>query len=287
MQLADGNGGHATLPLAYGDLTAQDAADLDALKALVRQRLGFDCHDYKERCLRRRIGVRMRARGVHSYRAYAGLLEGDDDEYRRLFDAITINVSKFFRNHDTWAVVRDVVLPELFALAADPIRIWSAAVAGGEEAFTMAILLREYAELHGLDTSRFRIVGTDIDRASLDVAERAVYGAFSFTETPSPARARWFDGADAARVAPEIRSMVTFAQHDLIRDVFPEKQHLILCRNMLIYLERNAQQRLFGRFADALDPGGFLVLGKVETLIGPAAASFRPVAARQRVFQRA
>jgi chemotaxis methyl-accepting protein methylase len=273
------------LPLAYGELSEREAAALSHLKQLITERVGFHCHEYKERCLRRRIAVRMRARGVHSYRDYATLLEEDAAEYERLLDVITINVSKFFRNAEAWDVVRREVIPELFALPDPVLRVWSAGAATGEEAYSVAMAVREYAEASGQDSGRFRILATDIDRSSLASAVAGEFGAFSFSETPPEQRDRWFENG-SGRVRREVREMVTFAQHDLIREEPPDEQHLILCRNVVIYFERAAHQRLFRRFADALRPGGFLVLGKVESLFGPVAAMFRPVAGRQRVFRR-
>jgi chemotaxis protein methyltransferase CheR len=277
----------AALPLAHGDLSESDAAELRALKALVTERAGVLCDGYKEKCLRRRIAVRMRARSVHTYAGYADLLESDDEEFSRLLDAMTINVSKFFRNNETWDLLRRQVVPELFSLPGnDVVRIWSAGVAGGEEAYTFAILLHEYAHAHGLDTSRFRICGTDIDRQSLLNAARAEYGEFSFTETDETQRARWFEWQGTWRPRPEIRAMVEFGTLDLMRDPFPAGQHVILCRNVIIYFERSIQETLFQRFAEALVPGGYLVLGKVEALFGPAAPSFQAIAGRERIFRR-
>jgi chemotaxis protein methyltransferase CheR len=273
------------LPLAQGDLTPGEVAELHELKRLIQQHVGLLCDGYKEKCLRRRIAVRMRARGVHSYTQYAALVEQDAEERRRLHDAITINVSKFFRNADMWKVLRRDVVPALCALPAGPVRIWSAGVACGEEAYSMAMLLREYAETNAVDIARFCIVGTDIDRDCLAAAARAEYGSFAFTETAAAVRDRWFERTGLWRVRPEVRAMVEFDTLDLLRDRFPAGQHLIFCRNVIIYFERRVQQELFERFREALAPGGYLVLGKVEALFGPAAAAFRPVAGRERVFQ--
>jgi chemotaxis protein methyltransferase CheR len=275
----------AALPLATGDLSDADAAELQALKIVIGTHAGLDCDGYKEKCLRRRIAVRMRARGVHTYADYAELLAGDSAESYRLLDAITINVSKFFRNNEVWDAFRLHVVPALLALPG-PIRIWSAGVAGGEEAYTVAMILQEHAGEQGEDADRFRILGTDIDRASLAAAARAEYGAFAMTETPDAARERWFDFEGSWRIRPEIRAMVEFRHLDLMRDEFPVDQHLILCRNVIIYFERALQERLFLGFQRALVPGGHLVLGKVEALFGPAAGMFAPVAARERVFRR-
>jgi len=279
-----GPGAVPPLPLAQGELSERDAAELRALKRLVRLRLGFNCDGYKEPCLRRRIAVRMRARGLHSYADYATLLERDPDEYQRLLDAVTINVSKFFRNNEVWDSVRSLVLPLLFELD-EPVRIWSAGCAGGEEPYTVSMLLIEYAEANGLtgELGRFEVLGTDIDPRSLATAARGEYTDFAFTETPPAERERFFTGG---RVRDEVRRLVRFETLDLLKDEYPKERHVVLCRNVIIYFARSIQEQLFQRFHGAISPGGFLVLGKVETLFGSGVPLFRSIASRERVFVR-
>lgn len=282
--------GLASLPLAYGDLGEVDAHELRELKEQVRADSGLRCDGYKEKCLRRRIAVRMRARGVHRYADYAALLRADPAEYERLLAAIVINVSKFFRNPEVWQALRERVVPALLELDARQLNIWSAGTAGGEEAYTAAIVLLE--ALGGAGSrdprlDRIRVLGTDIDEESLAVARRGEYGELALSEMPPELRARWFDGDRVLRLRPEPRRLVDFRALDLMRDPFPRDQHLILCRNVIIYFERNVQEELFVRFRDALVPGGYLVLGKVETIFGPAAGSFRQIAPRERIYQLA
>lgn len=272
--------------LAHGELNEADARQLRDLKDQIRRRVGFHCDGYKERCLRRRIGVRMRARGVHGYADYGALLEADPTEYQRLLDAVTINVSKFFRNADVWEIVRQRVIPALFALDVPFVNIWSAGSAAGEEAYTVAIMLLEYAQEHGHDLSRFRIVGTDIDTETLAAARRAEYTAFAFSEIDDATRARWFEGDSLTRLRPEVRRLVRFAELDLMSGSMPTKQHLILCRNVVIYFERPIQDDIFRRFHGSLARGGFLVLGKVEALFGGTSALFDVISTRHRIFTR-
>ena len=275
------------LPLAHGELDAEDARELQELKAQIRIASGFLCEGYKEKCLRRRIAVRMRARGVHRYGDYAGLLSEDADEYVRLLAAVTINVSKFFRNAEVWETLRAVVMPALFASPDREIRIWSAGSAGGEEAYSLAMLVLEHAQ-HAGDAraaARFRIVGTDIDSQILEIARRGEYPELAFAETPPEMRERWFTGPRKATVRDEVRALVSFEKGDLLQDALAAGYHLILCRNVVIYFERAVQERLFARFADALAPGGFLLLGKVETLFGAGAPRFRALANAERLFQ--
>lgn len=264
-----------------------DEEELEKLKRKIERDRGFNCSFYKDKCLRRRIAVRMRARGQHTFAAYGALLDREPAEYDHLLDTLTINVTKFFRNLETWTALEQQVVPQLFA-AKGPIRVWSAGSASGEEAYTVAILLHEWAEKHGktAELSRVRIVGTDIDRRSLDAATRGVYPDLSLSETPPRQRERWFTPGPPFRIAPEAQRYVSFVRRDLISGEIEREQNLILCRNVVIYFDRDIQERLFKDFYDALVPGGYLVMGKVETLIGVARTLFRPVNNRERIFQK-
>jgi chemotaxis protein methyltransferase CheR len=275
-----------TLPLAHGDLSEKDAAELRQLKDQIKRDIGFMCEGYKEHCLRRRIAVRMRARGLHTYGEYADLLNRDEAEHRKFLDAVTINVSKFFRNRELWRVMERDVVPQLFELRARPVRILSAGCAAGEEPYTIAMMLREYALRVGKESAlrRFEITGIDIDRVCLNHARNAQYTAFAFTDIDEAVRKHWFLEPDFVEVLPEIKKTVRFEEKDLIKDELNGPYHLIMCRNVIIYFERVIQEELFMRFYDALAPGGFLVLGKVETIFGRAASVFKPVSQRERVF---
>ncbi|HSL70922.1 MAG TPA: protein-glutamate O-methyltransferase CheR [Longimicrobiales bacterium] len=275
----------ALLPLAQGELSPRDAGELRELKRMIQRTLGLHCDAYKEPCLRRRLAVRMRARGLHSYRDYAAVLEQDVAERDRLLDAITITVSKFFRTHEAWEVLRRKVIPELFKNPLRSIRIWSAGCAGGEEPYTLAIVLRQYAEAHEVTRQlrRFDILATDIDRGILEHAAKGEFSDFAFTEVDARTRERYFEGN---RVREDIRRMVRFEELDLMTEPFPQALHLVICRNVIIYFERTLQERLFSQFYDCLVPGGFLVLGKVETIFGPAARRFKTLATRERIFCR-
>jgi len=201
-------------------------------------------------------------------------------------DAVTINVSKFFRNTEVWTLLAAEVIPRLMTLDAPRINIWSAGAAAGEEIYSVAILLLEHAEREHVDLHRFRLVGTDIDLRTLDEARRAVYGTFALSETPRVMRERWFEGPELTHLRKEVRALVEFAELDLISDPYPTEQHLILCRNVVIYFERPVQEAVFKRFYSALVPGGHLLLGKVEALFGEPMRAFRTVAGRDRLFQK-
>lgn len=253
----------------------QDERGFLALTQKISKARGLSCESYKDKCLKRRIAVRMRARGVHTYDEYARLLDRDAREYQDLLDAITINVTKFYRNAETWAALRPHLQQRARRHAT--LRVWSAGCASGEEPYTIAVLLTEI----GVDGS---IDATDIDRLSLERTRQATYPAAAFSEMPPELQRRYFsDGKPVER----IRRLVTVQAHDVTRDAPPRPPYdLIVCRNVVIYFERTAQERLFQVFVDALAPGGILLLGKVETLFGPARERLTLLDPRERIYAK-
>jgi chemotaxis protein methyltransferase CheR len=267
------------------DLPLEDDGYVALTEKITRER-GFGCASYKEKCVRRRIAVRMRARGVHTFEEYGGVLDRDAHEYDLLLDALTINVTKFFRNPETFAAIDRELVPALYARVEPQLRIWSAGCASGEEPYSLAILMHRYAVAQGRRFDRVEVLGTDLDRASLVAAERASYLEPTLSDTPVDIRQTYFPMQPPYRITGDVRARVQFRRHDLLREPFPEPQHLICCRNVIIYFDRVTQEALFERFAAALFPGGFLVLGRVETLFGPARTMFTPVDSRERLFRR-
>jgi chemotaxis methyl-accepting protein methylase len=252
---------------------------------------GFGCASYKEKCLRRRVAVRMRARGVHTYDDYARILDSDAGEYDRLLDALTINVTKLFRNWEAYASIAANVIPELWQRPTDRIRVWSAGCSSGDEPYSLAILFHRHAAMSGALSrlGRVRVTGTDIDRRCLVAAEKGEFEEGDFSDTPADIRSQYFTAGPPFAVNATIRSMVQFERRDLLSAPPPTIDgpfDLIVCRNVLIYFDRDTQERLFDAFFKALAPNGFLVLGKVETLLGRARGMFTPVDARERIFRK-
>jgi chemotaxis protein methyltransferase CheR len=251
---------------------------------------GFGCASYKEKCLRRRIAVRMRARGVHTYSDYARLLDDDGAEYERLLDALTINVTKLFRNWEAYSALASTAIPSLWASENPSIRVWSAGCSSGEEPYSLAVLFHRHAAINGMlpQIGRVSVIGTDIDRLSLVNAERGEFEEGDFADTPDELRSRYFSPTPPFTVAAGVKRMVRFERRDLLSEGPPQgKFDLIVCRNVLIYFDRHTQERLFETFHASLAPGGFLMLGKVETLLGPVRGRLTPIDARERIFQRA
>jgi chemotaxis protein methyltransferase CheR len=269
-----------------------DRSDDGAFRMLtekVFRERGFGCASYKERCLRRRIAVRMRAKGVHTYEDYARVLDRDELEYARLLDALTINVTRLFRNREVFDALATQVLPELWTTSQPRIRIWSAGCASGEETYSLAALLHRHATASGSMSglSRVDILGTDVHGPSLEAAAKGAYPESAFDEVPPDLRAAYFTDGPPYRASRDLRRLVRFDTNDLLSDDPPGNGFaLIVCRNVLIYFDRPSQERLFEQFHRALAPAGVLVLGMVETLFGPARGLFAAVDARCRIFRR-
>ena len=266
----------------------QDERAFLALTEKISLARGVSCGSYKDKCLKRRIAVRMRARGVHTFEDYGKLLDHDAREYQELLDALTINVTKFFRNVDTWTALR----PYLTALVqrqpdgggggGGGLRVWSAGCASGEEPYTIAVLLA--ATLGDAVLERSFIDATDVDRLSLERTRQAQYPAVAFSEMPVDLQRRYF--RDGQPVEP-VRNVVRVLAHDLTREPPPRPPYdLVVCRNVVIYFERQAQERLFQVFVNALAPGGVLLLGKVETLFGPARQRLALADPRERIYTK-
>ncbi len=259
-----------------------------SLTAKISRERGFGCAGYKERCLRRRIAVRMRAKGVHTFADYEHTLDDDAAEYDKLLDALTINVTKLFRNWEVYDAMSRLVVPPLLAGDGE-VRVWSAGCSSGEEPYSLAALFHRHAETARCmpRLSRVRVLGTDIDRESLAQAARGTFEERAFADTPAALRDRYFSPEPPFAAVPELRRLVSFERRDLLGEPPPRGAHqLVTCRNVVIYFDRATQEALFERFHDALAPGGFLVLGKVETLLGRARTLFAPVDARERIFRR-
>jgi chemotaxis methyl-accepting protein methylase len=232
----------------------------------------------------------MRACGVRTFHDYEAVLSERPDEWARLEAALTINVTSFYRNPETWHQLESVILPELFVARKGHVRVWSAGCASGEEPYTLAILLADVATRIGESRwlKRVRIDATDIDAQSLARARRAQYPATAFEDAPPAWSSHYVRAADGScTLVDAIRAMVHVRRLDLTRESAPCPPYdLILCRNVVIYFDRPMQERLFDMFSRALRPGGVLVLGKVEVLWGSSRTHLDTVDVRERIFRR-
>ena len=267
-------------------------ADDPGFAALARRisGAGFAVEAYKDKCIRRRIAVRMRACGVHTYADYQALLDHSPTEYERLRDALTINVTRFYRNAETWNLLRRDLSPRLCAQVAGEIRVWSAGCSSGEEAYTIAILSAEHLDRTGRPGELDRLVvdATDVDRLSLERAEAARYRPENLAEMPPELVRRYLEPAGPElQVVARVRRRVFVRRVDLSSARPPRADyHMVVCRNVHIYCDRPMQERLLQAFTDSLAPGGYLVLGNVETRRGTVRDRLLLVDPRERVYRR-
>lgn len=258
----------------------------EAIRRIVKERRGFSIDGYKDKCIKRRIAIRVRATHSRSAEEYGALLAGDEGEIDRLLKVLTIHVSQFFRNLPTFDKLRQEVFPYLFSRHGEKgFTIWSVGCASGEEPYTAAIILSHYfpEELASCPVSIF---ATDVDAGILELARRGVYGEERLTEVPEEIRRRYFirEGGKY-HLRDAIRQLVTFRQEDLFSHRPYPPSDLILCRNVLIYFERRQQEQILTGFAGSLRRDGILVLGKSETLVGESRRRFVTICPVERIYR--
>jgi two-component system, chemotaxis family, CheB/CheR fusion protein len=261
--------------------------DLEVLLDYLRRSRGFDFTGYKRTSLSRRIDKRMQAVGADGYLSYLDHLEVDPEEFTHLFNTILINVTSFFRDPQTWDFLRAEILPRLAEGKPDgePIRMWSAGCASGEEAYSLAMAT---AEALGPDVvrDRVKIYATDVDDEALNQARQARYSTREVEGVSPELLERYFEGNGNGHVfSKDLRRSVIFGRHDLIQDAPISRIDLLVCRNTLMYLNSETQSHVLARFSFALREGGYLLLGKAEMLLAHSNL-FTSVDLKRRVFQK-
>jgi two-component system CheB/CheR fusion protein len=261
--------------------------NFDALLRYLRESRGFDFTGYKRSSVMRRVDRRMQEIGVGAYDEYLDYLQVHTEEFTPLFNTILINVTSFFRDPEAWEQLYAHVLPDLLDRKdGDPIRVWSAGCAAGQEAYSLAMML---SEVLGVDTfrQRVKIYATDVDEDALAQARTASY-AQREVEGLSPDRLeRYFEsGADGRFVfTKELRRSVIFGRNDLVQDAPISRIDLMACRNTLMYFNAETQARILQRLHFALMPGGVLFLGKAETLLTQGGL-FTAIDGKRRFFRK-
>jgi chemotaxis protein methyltransferase CheR len=262
--------------------------EFEELRHFISQQVGFNCNYYKIKCFKRRVFTRLRSRKVKSYKEYYFLLKDNPKERYYLEEALTINVSKFFRNYETFKIIKDKILPALVEQAQkrNPpyISILSAGAATGEEPYSIAILLDLLLENDKPIESR--IVAIDVSEESLRKAREGIYSEDSLSETPAYIKEKYFSLNPPYHLSEKIKNMVVFKKTNFFKDRLNRLQDLILCRNVIIYFTKEFQDELFEKFYKSLAPGGYLVLGKVETILGKARYLFKSIDLKERIYQK-
>lgn len=277
-------------PFAVRRAASQLLADTDELTrllALVRGRCGVDFSGYKESTILRRIERRMGVAQIDELKDYVRYVEQSEDEAQALFSELLIGLTKFMRDAESFAALCDKVLPEVANAHSGkdgPLRVWVPACSTGEEAYTIAMLLRDYLDEHG-HKHLVKIFATDIDRRALEFAGAGVYPVSIAADLPADMLGRYFvREGDGYRVSRRLREMVIFAAQDVTRDPPFTRLSLISCRNFLIYIKPDLQKRVLSLLHFALGSSGFLLLGNSET-VGELNSSFAVVDATHKIYR--
>lgn len=273
-------------------ITREFDKDLENLKKNVKNLIGFNTFQYKDTYLARRFDARCRAYHLDNYHAYWELLKKDEAEQEKLRKDLTINVTEFFRDNTVYSIFKDEVFPDMIKKKQGKIRVWSAGSSDGKEAYsiaTIAIQLLGEQKAH----SKVEIIGTDIDKDCLQRATNGIYQSRpGIVQTDMEKQMRFITQPEryfniennAYSVKPSIKQLVNFQYHDLISGLKKKNFDIIFCRNVVIYFNRELQTILYKDFYDALNSGGYFIMGKTETLIGDSRELFVPYNPKERVF---
>jgi chemotaxis protein methyltransferase CheR len=255
--------------------------DFTRVRSLIAAYAGISLHDRKQSMVYNRLSRRLRATGLHSFRDYLDWVEAPESEERERFvNALTTNLTSLFRESHHF----DMLVALAKTRPGAKLRVWSSACSTGEEPYSAAIALREAGR--GAD-----ILATDIDTEALETGRRAVYRLQALQDAGMERLAPYFlkgTGANAERVLvrPEVRAMVRFESRNLLGEDWPagERFDAVFCRNVMIYFDRDTQQRVLGRIASVLAPGGLLFLGHSESCAAshPSFRFFRKTAYERR-----
>ena len=263
----------------------------------INQLRGIDFSGYRQRSLSRRIAFRLAKLGINDNDEYIELLDSDATECDELIDTIAINVSAFFRDPIVYEILAQRVIPDIIEKKRKSglrqLRIWSAGCAGGEEPYSLAMLIHKALKKDPSEWS-IHIFATDIDKESLRRAEKGNYPRESLLNTKLEIVSEYFECKESDYlVKPEIREMVHFSNDDLTSmTTFAPKESIfgefdiIFCRNVLIYLNDELQRRVMEKFVHSLDSKGYLVLGEAEQLNTEIITNFQVVDSRNRIFKK-
>ena len=239
------------------------AYDYEWFKKAVFDLTKIDLDAYKEKQMKRRIDTLITKNSVQGYENYVKLLKTDAEKFDEFVNYLTINVSNFYRNPEQWALLDKEVFPRLIERFGKNLKIWSAACSTGDEPYSLVMALSRHLPL-----DRIKIYATDIDKQVLAKAKVGLYNDKSVADVPKDMLAKYFTKVGPSyQISEEIKKRVEFHESNLLRDKYPTDNHLIVCRNVLIYFTEEAKEEVFRKFFAALKNGGSLFIGSTEQII--------------------
>jgi len=253
---------------------------------LIREYSGIDFSFYKTNTIIRRIEKRIGINQLYDLESYICYLEDNSEEIEILYKELLIGVTRFFRDKEAFDILQEKTIPKILENATNKtqIRVWSAGCSTGEEAYSTAILFREYMDENKIEAD-VKIFATDLDQQSVEFAGVGVYPENVLSDISPERIKKYFKKEDDKyQVAEKIRRMVVFATQNIIKDPPFSKLDLILCRNMLIYFKPETQKKILSMFYFSLRSSGFLFLGSSES-IGEFSTGFTPINVKWKIFK--
>ena len=240
------------------------ANDYEGFKKNVYALTSIDLNSYKERQMKRRIDTLIAKNKYPGYDEYIAAIKKDKALFEEFVNYLTINVSEFYRNPEQWKILESDVFPELVKKYGSGVRIWSAACSTGDEPYSLAMLLSKFMPLN-----RIKIIATDIDEQVLDKARMGLYRGQSLNALPDEFKTKYFTkvGDNSFQIKDEVKKCVEFKKHNLLKDPYPTRLNLIVCRNVVICFTEEAKDGIYRRFYESLAPGGTLFVGSTEQIV--------------------
>jgi len=237
--------------------------DYEYLKKQIYSLTTIDLNAYKERQMKRRIDTLISKHGINGYDKYVLALKSDKQLFEEFINYITINVSEFYRNPEQWDFLDRQIFPELIKKYGTKLKIWSAACSTGDEPYSLVMALSKHVPLNQIS-----IIATDLDKQVIAKAKVGLYNEKSIVSVPDEFIKKYFTQVGPSyKISEEIKSRVTFKEHNLLKDAYPTECHLIVCRNVLIYFTEEAKTEVFTKFNKSLVNGGCLFIGSTEQII--------------------
>ena len=272
-----------------------DEIALYNLKTYLRKRLDLNLNQYKDNYIERRLNARINMTHADNLTGYIALLKKDPEELNSLKDFLTINVTEFFRNMETFDALNRDIIPAIIKSkesgSSNTIRVWSAGCSSGQEPYTLTILFLEAFEKLRKN-NRLVIIATDIDKKSLENAKSGRYESNIMEGIPKHLLIKYFDKiGEEYQVKPFVQDYINFKYLDLTSDdgsnvAVIATYDLIVCRNVIIYFKEELKKSLFMRFYKKLRKNGYLVIGKGESLSGDAKTHMEDVNLSERIYQK-
>lgn len=235
----------------------------DKFKSDILALTNIDLNAYKEKQMKRRIDTLIGKHSIESYSDYIRLIKTDNKKFEQFINFLTINVSEFYRNPDQWEILENEVIPKLIHSFGPSLKIWSSACSTGDEPYSLVMALSKQLPLN-----KIRVIATDIDQEVLSKAKNGLYSEKSIASVPEDFKRKYFTRIGTSyQISDEIKSRVSFKQHNLLNDPYPSNCHLIVCRNVLIYFTEETKDQIYKKFSQSLRADGILFIGSTEQIM--------------------